>query len=171
MSGRTLIAASLLLLLGACGFQPLYGVNGGIVGPGQTLRSIYIEPIPERVGYELRNHLLDLLDASGEQVNSAYRLKLILREEPPQGVALQQDATITRYNYRLTAHYELFARDGTQPLKTGDISTLTAYNVASSPYATVVAERDAGDRAANDIAERIRTELAVYFHEAAGLNQ
>ena len=167
MSQRTLIAASMLLLAG-CGFEPLYGVNGGLTGPGQTLRTIYVEPIPERVGYELRNHLLDILDASGEDAGTAYRLKLILREEPPQGVALQQDATITRYNYRLTAHYELFARDSAQPLKTGDVTTLTAYNVASSPYATVVAERDAGDRAANDIAERIRTELAVYFHETAG---
>ena len=51
-------------------------------------------------------------------------------------------------------------------MKSGDVTALSAYNVASSPYATVVAERDANDRAANDVAERIRTELALYFRHA-----
>ena len=51
----------------------------------------------------------------------------------------------------------------TAPVTSGDVSALAAYNVASSPYATVVAEQDAGDRAAGDIAERMRVELAVFF--------
>ena len=53
-------------------------------------------------------------------------------------------------------------------VKHGDISALTAYNVASAPYlySTVSAQRDAHDRAAEQIAERLRTELAVYLrHE------
>jgi len=36
-----------------------------------------------------------------------------------------------------------------------------------SPYATVVADKDAQDRAAQDVAERLRTELAVYFLHAS----
>jgi LPS-assembly lipoprotein len=164
---RTLALVAVFALLSGCGFRPLYGVNDGSPRPGQSLAAIYIEPIPERVGYELRNHLLDLLDASGDNQSTSYRLKLVLLERT-ESVALQRDATITRYNYYLTAHYDLFARDGAAPVKSGDVSALTAYNVASSPYATVIAERDASDRAANDIAERIRTELAVYFREAGG---
>jgi LPS-assembly lipoprotein len=168
MRARALLALSCLLLAG-CGFRPLYGVNDGSPRPGQSLASIYVEPIPERVGYELRNTLLDLLDASAQDGGTTYRLKLILTEERTTGVALQRDATITRYNYHLTAHYDLFTRDdGAAPVKSGDVSALTAFNVASSPFATVIAERDASDRAANDIAERIRTELAVYFREIGG---
>jgi LPS-assembly lipoprotein len=167
---RTVATVS-LLTVSACGFTPLYGVNNGAAPPGQSLASIYVEPIPERVGYELRNDLLDLLNASTRDAGAAYRLKLVITEERLESATLQRDATITRYNYHLTAHYDLFARDGTAAVKSGNVSTLTAYNVASSPYATVVAERDASDRAANDIAERIRTELAVYFRETgAGLN-
>jgi len=52
-------------------------------------------------------------------------------------------------------------------VKSGEIRALAAYNVASSPYATVVAEQDAGDRAAGDIAERVRVELAVFFSGAS----
>jgi hypothetical protein len=54
-------------------------------------------------------------------------------------------------------------------VKSGDVSALTAYNVAAAPflYATVTAERDAKNRAANDLAERLRTQIAVYLRNAA----
>ena len=156
------------LVLAACGFRPLYGAaNGGSPAPGLSLAGIYVEPIPERVGYQLRNDLFDGLGSSGRENGAAYRLKLILRERT-EGVTLQRDATITRYNYTLIAHYELIPVGAATPIKSGDVSALSAFNVASSPYATVIAERDAADRAAGDIADRIRTELAVYFREIAG---
>ena len=51
-------------MLAACGFQPLYGNNGNAgPGVGATLSAVYVEQIPDRVGYELRNDLLDRLDA------------------------------------------------------------------------------------------------------------
>jgi hypothetical protein len=37
----------------------------------------------------------------------------------------------------------------------------------TSPYATVTAEKDAQDRAARDVAETIRTEVAVFLRHAA----
>jgi LPS-assembly lipoprotein len=163
---RAAAALASVLALSACGFHPLYATDAAGIGPGSQIASIYVEPIPERVGYQLRNALLDLFNAPGAPDSAAYRLKLTLHEMK-QGVALRSDATITRYNYTLRAHYDLFATGATAPLKSGDVSALSAFNVASSPYATVVAERDANDRAATDIAERIRTELAVYFHSAA----
>ena len=47
----------------------------------------------------------------------------------------------------------------TKGIETG----LSAYNVVASPYATLTAQQDADKRAAQDIADRIRTDLAVYF--------
>ena len=41
----------LLRLRRACGFHPLYGSIDG--GPGIDMSSIYVKPIPERIGYEL----------------------------------------------------------------------------------------------------------------------
>ena len=164
---RNLVSAAVALAVSACGFQPLYGVgNGGsaATAPGARLASIYIEPIPERVGYQLRNDLVDLFRAQTQGEGAAYRLKLVLRERK-DGVALQTDASITRYNYALIAHYELTPAGATTPVRTGEVNALSSYNVATSPFATVIAERDASDRAANDIAERLRTELAVYFRD------
>ena len=101
---RRAAALSSILLLCGCGFHPLYGgMNGDMK---ETLSSIYVEPVPERIGYELRNTMIDLLDGPGTASGAAYRLKLGLNQTT-QGIALQNDATITRYNDTLTVSYEL----------------------------------------------------------------
>ena len=153
-----------LVYLSACGFHPLYGTEGGRSGIAGSLSGVYVDPIPDRVGYQLRNDLLDLFNAPGSAENATYRLKLSLNEEE-QAVALQTNTNITRYNYTLRAHYELIPKGGTVPATTGELATLTAYNVAAAPYlyATVTAERDAKDRAASDLAERIRVAIAVFL--------
>lgn len=162
--GLGIFAAIPAFLVAACGFHPLYGNSGSGPSVASTLSAIFVEPISDRVGYELRNDLLDLLNFSGSPDTSQYRLKLYLagRED---AVVLQANTSITRYNYTLTAHYELTPKGATDIVKSGDLTSFAAYNVAAAPflYATVTAQRDAQKRAANDIAERLRTELAVYL--------
>ncbi|MEI9885697.1 MAG: LPS assembly lipoprotein LptE [Rhizomicrobium sp.] len=155
--------------LAGCGFHPLYGgVNSGMA---KTLATIYVEPIPDKIGYELRNKMIDLLDGPGTAQGAAYRLKLDLNQTT-QGVALQNAATpgestvITRYNDTLKVAYTLTDMAGkvvTSGIETG----LSAYNVLPSApnanYATLAAQQDADRRAAEDIAERIRLDLNVFF--------
>ena len=168
VNGRgAMIACTMAVALSGCGFHPLYGTAGLNAGVGSTLANVYVEPIPERVGYELRNELLDLFNAGGGSSDAAYKLRLSVNETE-EAVILQTNTAITRYNYTLAAHYDLIPRDSTTPVKSGDVTALSAYNVAAAPflYATVTAERDAKNRAANDIAERIRTLIAVYLRTA-----
>jgi LPS-assembly lipoprotein len=153
---RKLLAAALCLPLAACGFHPMYG---GALAPEMT--SIYVEPIAERDGYELRTALIDLLNSDGREGGKKYRLKITLSESS-QGIALQNDATITRYNNNLSAKFELTDASGTV-LKQGTQSELASYNVVNSPYASLVAQQDANKRAAQDMAERIRLDLGVWF--------
>jgi LPS-assembly lipoprotein len=172
ISGRkslALAAAFACIAISACGLHPLYGNSGSARNLADTLSEVYVEQIPDRVGYQLRNDLLDLFNATGRAEDAAYRLRLRLNEEE-QAVALQTNTNITRYNYTLRAHYELVPKGSTEVVKSGDLTTLTAYNVAAAPFlfSTVTAERDAKDRAANDIAERIRIEVAVYLRAQSG---
>ncbi len=125
------------------------------------LASIYVEPMPERDGYELRNSLIDLLGSDGRTTGKRYRLAITLNESN-QGVALRNDAAITRYNDTLAANFVLTDLSGRTILE-GSQTGLTAYNVTSSPYATLAAQQDADKRAAQDIAQRIRLDLAAYF--------
>ena len=155
---KRLIVLALCLPLAACGFHPMYGPS---LSP--QLASIYVEPVAERDGYELRNTLIDLLGSNGEMRGKRYRLTLALRESN-QGVALQSDAAITRYNDTLAASFVLADMDGKTVIE-GSQTGLTAYNVTASPYATLVAQQDADKRAAQDIAERIRLDLAAFFRQ------
>jgi LPS-assembly lipoprotein len=149
------------IFLAGCGFHPLYGNTK--LEP--ALASIYVEPMAERDGYELRNSLINLLGSNGEEAGKAYRLKIVLTEAN-QGVALQNDATITRYNDTLTVNYTLRDAKGAE-VTHGTQTSLSSYNVVSSPYATLSAQQDSDKRAAQDIAERIRIDLAAFFRRAS----
>ena len=151
-------AIAACMLLAGCGFHPMYG---NALAP--QFSSIYVEPIPERDGYELRNTLIDALHSDGRTEGKLYRLKVTLNESQ-QGIALQNDATITRYNNTLDARYTLSDAQG-NVLTTGSQSELSAYNVVTSPYATLAAEQDSSKRAAQDVAERIHLDLGVWFRQ------
>ena len=156
---RAVIIAALCVALAGCGFTPLYG--GGKVAP--QLSSIYVEPIAERNGYELRTRLIELLNSDGVLAGKRYRLKITMTESS-QGIALQNDATITRYNNRMQAKYVLSDANGALVTE-GTQSELSSYNVVQSPYATLAGEQDSSKRAAQDMAERIRLELGVWFRK------
>ena len=155
---RALAIAALCTMLGACGFHPMYG---SALAP--QLSSIYVEPIEERDGFELRNTLIDRLNSDGKLEGKKYRLKITL-DEATQGIALQNDATITRYNNTLNARFVLSDVQG-NVLTQGSQTELSAYNVVNSPYATLTAQQDSARRAAQDMAERIHLELGVWFRK------
>lgn len=172
---RYVAAIAGCLLLGGCGFHPLYAVPDMPKGAMQAhLRSIYVEPVPEKLGYELRNQLIDLLDGQSEAAGARYRLKVMLttkseaigvQSQPAPG-GLTQTA-ITRYNDKITAEYELVDPASNAVVAKGVETGLTSYNVLSSPYATLAVQQDADRRAAEDIADRIRIDLAVWFAQQA----
>lgn len=153
---KLLLAACACLALAGCGFHPLYGGN---LEP--QLASIYVEPMAERDGYELRNQLIDLLGSDGREAGKTYRLTLTLKEVS-NGVTLQNDATITRYNDTLTASYILTDANGREMTR-GSQTSLSSFNVSRSPYSTLAVQQDSDRRAALDLADRIRMDLGVYF--------
>jgi LPS-assembly lipoprotein len=169
MKQAWIIAALVLAApVGGCGFHPLYGDTGATADTADKLASIYVEPIEgQKLGYELRNTLIDLFDASGRPSAGTYRLRITLTHKS-EGVAVQNDAAITRYNDTLTVKFVLTNLKG-ETVTEGAESGLSAYNVVSSPYATLIAQQDADERAAQDIAYRIRTDLAVFFGREANI--
>ena len=155
---RALIIVCASFAVAGCGFHPMYG-GGGKLGP--VLASIYVEPLAERDGYELRNQLIDLLGSDGREAGKAYHLTLSLNQVS-NGVTLQNDATITRYNDTLTATYVLTDAKGTEVTR-GTQTSLSTFNVSNSPYSTLAVQQDSDRRAADDLADRIRMDLGAYF--------
>lgn len=164
---KLLPAMGAAALLGACGFHPLYAVRGSSEGAQAVFDSIYVDPIAgERIGYELRNILIDDLKGTAKPGQSVYRLR-VKAKQSIEGIAVEPNANITRFNYSLFAHYELSSMATGRVLKSGDETTLGGYDVVASPYSTLIAQQAAQKRAAEDIAAHIQVDLAVFLRSGA----
>ena len=166
---KRLTVLVLALGLSGCGFRPLYGRYGADPRAASVFASIYIPPIAsDEAGYKLRNTLMDLISSRPSSAGARYRLAITLAQSR-QGIAIEPNATITRYNYQLNASYTLFDLAHDRIVTSGNEEALSAYNVppssATSLYSTLMARRDAQRRAAEDVAQRIRMDLAVFFAE------
>jgi LPS-assembly lipoprotein len=171
-SGFRLLAAALAVIAtSACGFHPLYGEIGGKPGSQARFANVYVPPIQlETAGYELRNDLLDLMQAKDTPQGALYDLKVELRDRN-QAIAIQNETApngvkeveLTRFNYTLIADYQLIDRKTQKVLTRGTESSLSSYDVVPSPYSTLVAQKDAQTKTADDIAHQLQLRLAVYF--------
>jgi LPS-assembly lipoprotein len=149
------------LALGGCGFTPLYGA------PGVTskLASINVVAPQGRTGFLIREHLDDAF-ASNRDAPAAYSMRLALSEARyPRGI--RTDNVATRYEYVLTADYTLANLPGGDIAKRGRVRVELTYDSADQPYASVAAQQDAQDRAAEEAARRIQLELATWLAEGA----
>ena len=84
-------------------------------------------------------------------------------EEAKEGLAIQIDDTVTRFNLTLTANYLLSETATGVVLTSGSVRATAAYNVLRSDFANVIAERDAQRRAARVVSDELKIRLAVYF--------
>ena len=155
------------LSLAGCGFRPLYATGTTPEGMETYFNQVFVEPIPGRQGVHLRNQLLDALTPGGTPSSAAYRLTIKL-EDVKEGLAIRENTNITRYNYSLTAKYELRDSVSNEVLDHGTARAVSAYNVADSQFSTLSAERDAQERAAREVGEDIRLRLGLYFEQRFG---
>jgi LPS-assembly lipoprotein len=157
-----LAAASTALLLSGCaGFQPLYAQPEVV----RNLASIQVQAPGGRTGYLMRQHLDDAF-AKNHSAPAAYTMDLSLGEARyPRGVRI--DNVATRYEYVLTASYALRDINSRAIAKQGQVRVELTYDSADQPYASIAAQQDAQDRAAEEAARRIELELAVWLANGA----
>jgi len=82
--------------------------------------------------------------------------------ETAQRLAVQIDASVTRYNYRLNARYTLLDLETGERIN-GRARATTSFNIVSSQYSTLFAERAAQEKAARLLAEKIERDLLIRF--------
>lgn len=165
--GSALFVFAAALSLSGCGFRPLYAVGTTPEGMSTYFEQVFVEPIPGRQGVHLRNQMLDAFTPQGTPTNAAYRLGIKL-DAVKEGLAIQANTQITRYNYSLTAKYELRDAVSGEVLDKGTTRAIAAYNVVDSQFGTQSAERDAQERAAREAGEDIRLRLGLYFQNRFG---
>lgn len=156
------------LALSGCGFRPLYGAGPGGVAAEHMFAAVELDEIGGRLGPMVYHELQDQLHPTGRaaDVPARYRLAVKLKEKR-EGRAIEPDASITRFDYRLSGSYQLVKIDGGKVVHAGAVSSSTAYNVVESQFATLSARQDAEQRAARGVSEEIRLRVAIFLRGAA----
>lgn len=157
MKNKILTLASYLLFfaLTACGFSPVYAQNSK---SRQQFQQIFVSEIPKREGQILRGKLQDLLGGQGNK----YRLDIALTKERRE-FGIQEDLRISRYDVVLTADYSLFENETGLTVLKDSAKMYSSFNRTDSEFSTFVAEEDAVEQAAEQLAYRINLKLASFF--------
>ena len=161
---RLFAPLALGLALAGCGLQPMYaGGSSGVVARG--LAGIEVPPIEGRAGWLVRNALNDRLGAAGAGENR-YRLDVRL-DDQLDALGILNDDTVGRERRTLRARYQLVE------LATGTIvldktsGSDAGIDVVSSEYATIAAEQKALELLADEVADRIVTQLALELRKGS----
>ncbi|HEY9078578.1 LPS assembly lipoprotein LptE [Magnetovibrio sp.] len=157
------------LALSACGYRPLYGQNTSAPAAQQHLESVNVKPIPDRVGQMMRTALTRRLSPRGAKSSHAYDVVITL-DESVTTLAVERNAFATRANLTLSANYLLTRRADHATLTSGSVKSVASYNILASDFATKAAKDDSRNRAIQDVADTLRTRLAIYF-QGPGQNQ
>ncbi len=151
---RLLIAAA-ALLLSACGFRPLYATaDGG--GSGLTQMALVSVDAPDAIG-PVVTRAFERRMRGGE--GAQYDLS-VKASEQAERLAVQLDASVTRYNYRLVGDYTLVERSSGKRY-VGNVVSIASFNVVNSQYSTLYAEEQAKEKAAAQLVEDIERDVLL----------
>lgn len=153
------------LLVSGCGFRPLYGAKS--MGAVDTqLAQVKIGIIPDRVGQQLHNYLLDRINRKGRPEKPLYLLTVDVKIEKTRQ-AIEANQSATRAKLVFTASFSLQEISTEKVLVKNWARSVNSYNIVTSAISTRSAELDAIDRAAREVSEEIRSLLALYFQRRA----
>lgn len=154
--------------LNACGFRPLYAEGEDGLGLDDRLAAVEVDEIPGPQGREFKVALDSQMYPAGRpaDVRTQYLLHVRLKADR-EGLAIQPDASITRYDYRLIGRYRLVGVETGEVVHQGIATAETAYNVVESQFATLSARRDAEARAIRSLSEEIRMRIALFLKAGA----
>ncbi len=153
---KRLAALAIILMLPACGLQPLYGDRN----VSNTLRSVELAPIEGKAGYHVRSALEQRL---GKPAGGAarYRLQVEL-DDQINGFGVRRDDSVTRERRILRARYRLIETDGGTTVLDATAGSDSGIDVVSSEYAVVAAEETALERLTEIVSDQIVARVALY---------
>jgi LPS-assembly lipoprotein len=151
---------SLLLVSAGCQVRPLYATGSGV---DAALKSIEFSEADDRIELEVRNNLIFLAaGGAGEPVNPEYEVDLKVKTRNV-GVLVDSSDQERAGRLVLKADFTLTKKSTGEVLKTGHRSAVALVDFNTQEYAKIRATRDAENRAARELAELIRADLAAWL--------
>ncbi len=151
--------------LHGCGFAPIHGESSRA---SQTaLNGFEVELIPNRIGQLLRNELLQRFRPRGIPGGDRFSLNVRVSERIKK-LGIRIDETATRANLTLRARYAVAGRADGKVLFRGTAQSVNSYNILGSHYATLIARKNARERAVREIADDIRERISIWLVRTGG---
>ncbi len=156
-----LIAAIAATALAACTMQPLYAPTAAGSSVVASLGNIYIEPINNRLGQEVRNRLIFQLNGGkGQPADAPYRMALTVSSSS-QSLGVTPIASAPAYSITVAATYEVRSVADDKIVLRSTSRKSASYDRVNQLYANERALLDAQNRAAALVADDIRIHLAI----------
>jgi LPS-assembly lipoprotein len=168
---RLLAIAALAALTAGC-FQPMYAEHADGSGLRDKLLTVDLPPVDKpnasheaRVQVAIRNALAFKLYGAAVGAPPLYRLDIKFTSTRSSLIVNANTGLPDTETYGIDAQFNLVQLDGNKSVMTGTTFSHLSYDIPGSyqRFARARAVRDAEDRAAEEIAEHIRTRLASYF--------
>lgn len=164
---RGLVLVLAVFLVAACGFRPVNAPNPGADAEANAVNAaesgqVRVARIPDRVGQLVHNGLSARLNPEGYPYEPRYVLSVSLDEQIRE-TGFRLDETATRANLEIDARYELRDAETGERLMRGRMNSINSANILDQPYATTVVERDARERGAEDVAEKIARDIRSWL--------
>ena len=160
-----LIALFACAALGGC-FQPLYGGASGTALVAD-LAAINVVPAPERVGYYLTKELTFALHGGADVPPPKYNLAVSVHERVTTPLIDTVSGRATAAILGVDIEYQLTDRGTGKVVTAGAAFTTETYDRSSQRFANIRAARDAEIRAAQVLADQIKTRLAASLRAGA----
>lgn len=159
----SVVMLAFLLLAQSCGFTPVYATKEGAALAGLNnvnLVSVIASPSIQPL---VTNGFTDRQSLTADPSTAEYDLTLEA-EEFAQRLAVQIDASVTRFNYLLRADYILVRREDGKVFR-GSAEAVSSFNVVTSQYSTLFAEEQAKEKAARTLMEEIERDILLSLNE------
>ena len=148
-----------------CGFTPIHGETSS--ASEKALNGFEVELIPNRIGQLLRNELLQRFRPRGIPGGDRFSLSVKV-DEYIRKLGIRIDETATRANLTLRAAYAVSGRADGAVLIRGTARSVNSYNILGSHFATLIARKNARERAVREIADDIRGQISIWLVRTGG---
>jgi LPS-assembly lipoprotein len=173
IAARLLAVVALAALTAGC-FQPMYAEHAdGTPALREKLMGVELPPIDKpnasrdaRIGVEIRNALAFKLYGNATGAPPTHRLVMKFTTSRTSLMIDPATALPTNEDYGIDLQYNLIENATNKSVMTGTTFSRVTYDIPGSyqRFARARAFRDAEDRAAQEVAERIQTRLASFFY-------
>jgi LPS-assembly lipoprotein len=157
------LAVGVTLALSSCQVRPLYA-DGASGGTAKALGAIEISEATDRVGQQVRNNLIFLTSGgAGEPAVADYNLALTVTHETRNVLYDKRNDRDMAAAGRIVvrADYNLTRVKTGETIRSGNRTAIALVDFPVQEFAKLRAIRDGQDRAAKELAEVIRADLAA----------